>query len=422
MNLLPAKKNYLGIDLGTSAIKIVELQNKGGRAILVTYGYVEQPTDIVKSSSLEMEERIAHILKSICSKSRTSTKKVIAALPSFAVFTSVINLPAMKKKDLGQAIQWEAKKFVPLPIEDMILDWKVIKPPASKDYVKDHLDKFNEARKNTDTQMESGKSKQLSGKKDEDNLDGDKAEQVDNSGDSESKPNFLSQLLKKNEGKKGEKDEENQEKNLQILLTAAPKTLVERYLRIFKNAQLEIISLETEAFALERSLVGGDSASVMIIDIGSISSDITVINNGIPILNRSIDVGGATITNALMSSLNVDIARAEQFKRDIGFSSLGEEDLPEIIKDAINPIINEVKYCIDIYLSQIDKGDIEKIILTGGSAWLPELPKYLSKLLDIEVIIGNPWDKIVYPMDLKPVLNELGPRFSVAVGLAMRGL
>jgi len=101
---------------------------------------------------------------------------------------------------------------------------------------------------------------------------------------------------------------------------------------------------------------------------------------------------------------------------------LSGESLPAIIKNTINPIINEVKYSLDIYLSQADKNNIEKIVLTGGSAWLPELPKYLSKLLNTRVIIGDPWDRIIYPMDLKPILNELGPRFSIAIGLAMREL
>ncbi len=394
MSLLPSKKSYLGIDLGTSAIKIVELQNKNGRAVLLTYGYVEQPTDIVRSSSSEMEERIVEIVKSICQKSRTTSKKVIAALPSFSVFTSIISLPAMKKKDLHQAIKWEAKKFIPLPIEDMVLDWKIVPPEGSQ-----HT-------------AQTPKADHKSEKKDESKKEGSDKEE-----DSSSNP--LSKLFKKDHSDK-ETKLKKEDQNLKILLTAAPKTLVERYLRIFKSAGLEIVSLETESFALERSLQGGDPAPVMIIDIGAVSSDIVVINNGIPILNRSIDVGGVTITKAIMSSLNVDITRAEQFKRDIGFSDLGEDNLPNVIKTSISPIINEIKYCLDIYLSQAGTNNIEKIILTGGSSWLPDLAKHLSKILDVKVIIGDPWDRVVYPLELKPVLKELGPRFSVAVGLAMR--
>ncbi|NCP17125.1 pilus assembly protein PilM, partial [Candidatus Kuenenbacteria bacterium] len=120
-----SKKSYLGVDLGTSAIKMVELQNKGGRAVLVTYGYVEQSTDIIRASSVEMENKIVAIIKSIYHNSRMNSKRVIAALPSFSVFSSIISLPRMNKKDLAQAVKWEAKKFIPLPIEEMTLDWKI---------------------------------------------------------------------------------------------------------------------------------------------------------------------------------------------------------------------------------------------------------------------------------------------------------
>jgi type IV pilus assembly protein PilM len=104
------------------------------------------------------------------------------------------------------------------------------------------------------------------------------------------------------------------------LLTAAPKNLVKRYIEIFTAAEIQIVSLETEAFALERALIGLDKSSVMIVDMGALATDISVIQEGIPLLNRSIDVGGDTITKAIANSLNINIERAEQFKRDFGLS------------------------------------------------------------------------------------------------------
>lgn len=421
-----SKKSYLGVDLGTSAIKMIEVQNKSGRAVLVTYGYVEQSTDIIRASSEEMENEIVKIIKSIYHDSRMSSKRVIAALPSFSVFSSIISLPRMGKKDLAQAIQWEAKKFVPLPIEEMTLDWKVVpaeteikkKTSGAKAEHKDKTDKLASYKKDSRSANQAMARQQIQPSA------GSAAAEEDSSGkQSDQKTISLAALFKKNKKNDAQlaKKQKNKKDNVKILLTAAPKKIVERYIRIFKAADLELLSLETEAFALERSLVGGDPASVMIIDIGAVSSDVTIIDNGIPILTRSIDVGGSAITKAVMTSLNVDLSRAEQFKRDIGFSISGPSGLPEIIKTTLNPIINEVKYSIDIYLSQTNRDmSLEKIILTGGSAWLPELVAYLSKLLDIKVIIGDPWDKVVYPLELKPVLTELGPRFAVAVGLAMR--
>jgi hypothetical protein len=52
---------------------------------------------------------------------------------------------------------------------------------------------------------------------------------------------------------------------------------------------------------------------------------------------------------------------------------------------------------------------------------LPDLSDYLAKILDKRVVIGNPWDRVSCQVDLKPLLEEIGPRMSVAVGLAMYG-
>lgn len=397
MDIISPKRSYLGVDLGTSAIKIVELQDKGGRALLLTYGYVEQPTDIIRSSSKEMEDKIVNIIKDICKKSRMSSKKVVAALPSFSVFSSIINLPSMSKKDLAKAIQWEAKKFIPLPMEEMTLDWKVVPVRPDKKSVIPPINNTNPNNKENTVSPngEAGDAKQGS---------------------------FLDKIFSHKGTAKGSTPVNQLLKNnTKVLLAAAPKKIVERYIRIFRAAELELVSLETESFAIERSLAGNDPASIMIVDVGAVSSNICIIESGIPVLTRSIDVGGTTLTKSIMSSLNVDLGRAEQFKRDIGFSSLGPGGLPDTIKTAINPIINEIKYSLDIYLAQNPtQNKVEKIILTGGSSFLPELPSFLSKILDIKVIIGDPWDKIVYPLELKPVLTEIGPRFSVAVGLAMR--
>lgn len=366
MALFSSKKSYIGIDLGTSSIKVVELESEKGRPRLITYGFAEQSTDVIKSDSQEAQKEIVSALKAITSQAKVSTIKAVAALPSFAVFSSIISLPAMSKKDLVAAVRWEAKKFVPMPLEEMILDWKVLNSD-----------------KHEDKEGENGDKKD----------DKQKAVLATNSA-----------------------------KNIRILLTAAPKTLVKRYVDIFKQANLQLISLETESFALERSLIGNDRSATMIVDIGAIACDISVIVDGIPILNRSVDIGGNTITKAIANSLNVNLDRAEQFKRDFGMSTGGDAtqgQIPRTIEFIVSSIINEIKFVLNLYQNQGERG-IEKVVLAGGSSFLPNLTTYLEKALNIKVFIGDPWARVIYPVDLKPVLQELGPRFAVSIGLAMR--
>jgi type IV pilus assembly protein PilM len=143
--------------------------------------------------------------------------------------------------------------------------------------------------------------------------------------------------------------------------------------------------------------------------------------SSVPVINRSIDLGGQTITKTIASSLNVDVDRAEQFKRDFGLIPSGAtgNQIPKRIEFMVSSVVNEIRYVLNLYHNQSNV-QIEKIILSGGSAWLPNLPQYLSQVLNIKVIIGDPWSRIIYPVELKPVLAEIGPRLSVCVGLAMR--
>lgn len=367
MGIFGSSESYLGIDIGNSAIKIVELKNEGGRPKLATYGYLEQPNQILKTDSPEAKASIVSGLKQVCEKARVSTKKAIAALPSYTVFSSIIHLPELPKKEMEAAVSVEAKKFVPMPLEEMILDYKTLEDTPE-------LSRFSAASSSSNSVAPS-------------------AAVID----------------------------QKQQKYVRLLLTAAPKQLVSRYVDIFKQAGLELVSLETEAFALERSLIGRDKAPIMIVDIGAVATTLSVIVDSVPLINRSIDMGGLTITKAIANSLNIDLDRAEQFKRDFGLSNQTgtTSQIPSRIEFMVSSVINEIKYVLNLYASQAN-GNVEKIILAGGSAWLPNFPAYLSQALNTKVYIGDPWARVIYPVELKPVLQDIGPRLAVSVGLAMR--
>lgn len=344
MGILSSESGYLGIDIGNDSIKIVELKRDKNKARLVTYGFSEN-VNIGKNTWQNSPTNTAKIIQKIIKSSGMTSTNAVASLPTFSVFSSVLNLSNVTKKDIASAVHWEAKKVIPLPLDEMILDWKIIKNP-----------------------------------------------------------------------------EEEESNDIRVLLTGAPQTLVKKYIEIFKKAKVNLLSLETETFSLVRSLIGHDQSTILLLEIGATTTDVTIVDKGIPMLNRSIDVAGETITKAIAKNLNVDLDQAEQFKYDMGISSLdsAEEGVPKIITESISPIVNEIKYAINLFRGKNGEKKIEKIVLSGGSSFLPNLTTYLSKVLDMKVIIGNPWESISYPVDLNPLLNEIGPRMSVAIGLAMR--
>ncbi len=343
MKIFPSSNNFIGIDLGSTSIKIVELKKEKDQLRLVNYGFSEN-TNPVKIEQVKDIKPIVKTIKKIQRKAHIKGIEAYTALPTFSVFTSVLNLSNVLAKDIPSAVHWEAKKVIPLPLEDMILDWK-------------QIDSIN---------------------------------------------------------KKGPS-------NVRVLLTGAPKLLVRKYISIFKETNIRLKSMETETFSLIRSLVGNDKTTLMIVEIGASTTDVTIIDKGIPMLSRSIDVGGDTITRTLSDRLKVGLEHAEQFKHDLGLEFVKDDDsASKVIMESLGPVVNEVKYAMELYLNK-NNVKTEKIILSGGSAMLPNLPEYLSKVLDRKVVIGNPWDRVSCQVDLKPLLDEIGPRMSVAVGLAMYG-
>ncbi len=346
--------NFLGVDIGGSSIKMVELTNNNGRDQLVTYGYLERSLAGGKSKLIDETEKTAERIKKVAKQSKIITKRAVTALPAQAVFSSILALPKLEKKDISSAkriteeVEREAVKILPMPLEEMILDWKMLE---------------------------------------------------------------------------GEEDS----KVAQVLLTAAAKDVVKKYIDIFKKADLNLLSLETESFALSRAMVGNDRSVVVLVDIGAKGTDIAVIENGIPLVSRTVAVGGLQISQAIADTLQVDVKQAEQFKRDLESNEemfAGEDEMPRIIKRTIDAILQEVEYIINFHLEQPGNKHkkVSRIVLSGGTANLFNLPEYFTSRLSIRTFIGNPWARVIYPQDLQPVLTALGPRLATAVGLAMRDI
>lgn len=207
-----------------------------------------------------------------------------------------------------------------------------------------------------------------------------------------------------------------------FLVTGAPKVMVAKYVEIFKQAKMELVALETEAFALVRSLVGHDKSVIMILDVGAMRTNMTIVEKGIPYLTRSVNAGGAMLTKTIAEQMGVSHEEAEQMKLDMGKDE-GIE-VPPAVQVLLQPILNEINYSIGEFRRREDhqQSKMEKIIITGGSAHLPGMVSYLRDKLNVNVYVGDPWARVAVPEPLRPVLDDIGPRFAVAIGLAMRDI
>lgn len=128
-----ASKGKLGIDIGTASIKVVELQKKGQRFELSNYGLFELKSGMSDSQVtagrgiLKLpDEEIIWGIKEVLKKSGIKSTNVVASIPSFSTFSTIIEMPYLSEQDLAKALPFEAKKYIPIPLNEVVLDWSII--------------------------------------------------------------------------------------------------------------------------------------------------------------------------------------------------------------------------------------------------------------------------------------------------------
>lgn len=209
--------------------------------------------------------------------------------------------------------------------------------------------------------------------------------------------------------------------SVSVLLVAAPRVMVEKYVRVLTMAGLNPVAVETELVALTRSLAPANQ-SVLIVDFGARSTDIAIAKGGQLMFSRSIPTAGEAFTRAVAQGLGVASKQAEEYKRTYGLSgSQLEGKVGAVLDPVFRVVAEEIKKAIHFYQTE-EKGDSPaSLVLSGGTAGLPEVSVKLAKLVGLEVVIGNPFAKVtVDPASLQS-LAPYAPVYSIAVGLALRG-
>jgi type IV pilus assembly protein PilM len=130
-------KKFLGIDIGSLSVKVVELSKSGDKIRLENYGFSTTKSFLKKSfpqgTFLFSPEEISQILKSILKEARIKTTLANFALPDLSSFFTTIELPPMTKEEIPKAVSFEARKYIPLPLDEVVLDWSIIEKKAIRE-------------------------------------------------------------------------------------------------------------------------------------------------------------------------------------------------------------------------------------------------------------------------------------------------
>jgi len=147
-SLFKKESSVLGIDIGSSAIKVVQLKKKRGKAVLETYGELALgpygQVEVGRATNLPAEKLIEAV-KDILREAKTTSKSCGAALPLSSSLITFISIPPVPDKQVGDVVSIEARKYIPVPLSEVLLDYSII--PKEESYVTE--DESTQAEKQT---------------------------------------------------------------------------------------------------------------------------------------------------------------------------------------------------------------------------------------------------------------------------------
>ena len=347
--MLFKSKPYVGLDIGSSAIKVLILKEAGkGNWTLQSLGIEPLPPEVIVDGAIMDANVVIETIKKLFSQLKIKSKKVVIGVSGHSIIVKKITLPQMSKEELEESIHWEAEQYIPFDIEDVNIDFHLL-----------------------------------------------------------------------------ESEEERIGEEMDVILVAAKKDKINDYAGIVRQCGLEPVIVDVDGFAIYNQYelnYEWDPYAVALINIGASVMNINIVLEGKHMLYRDIHIGGNQYTDAIMKELNVAYDQAEGLKMGEEIKGISKEEVQSIMETINEDITLEIKRSFDYFSTTTSNIRVEKIVLTGGASKTMGLKEYLANKLGVEVVMGNPFNKISFnPKKYDPVyIQDIAPLFAVAVGLAIR--
>lgn len=126
MSILSGVSNFFGLDIGTSAVRVVQLKGKGPTKALVRYGYIPLEGGIGMSDANADQQKVLAAVRELLLQSKITTKNVAVGLPASRVFTTVVDIDKLSPSELNKTLIYQADSLIPTPVSESKLDWALL--------------------------------------------------------------------------------------------------------------------------------------------------------------------------------------------------------------------------------------------------------------------------------------------------------
>jgi len=345
-------KSVVGLDIGSSSVKAVELSRRGrGKEFELTHlGVASMPAEAIVQGAFLNSSAIVEGIREAIEKAKIRTKNVAAAVSGHSVIVKKVSLPVMTRDELDEQIRWEAEQYIPFDVNEVNLDFQILSGGGG-------------------------------------------------------------------------------EGQMEVLLVAAKKDLVDDYVQVIREAGLVPAAIDVAAFAVENAFEANYEVRpdevVALVNIGAQVVNINIISNGAPAFTRDITTAGNQYTEEIQKALSISFEEAERIKLGGRRSESSQEVVPQEVEQAMRSVtetvIGEISRSLDFFSATSADSRIERIVLCGGGASVAGLQAGFQQRSGGKVEIMDPLARMIPSSKFEAdYLDEVAPALGVGVGLALR--
>lgn len=346
--MLFRKKSPIGLDIGSSCIKAVQLNDTKSGYELAFAEVQPLPAEVIVDGAIADKNALAASLRDLMGRAGVkSGEAVISVSGHSSVIIKKISLPLMTEEELSTSIKYEAEQYIPFDINDVNIDFQILGPKT---------------------------------------------------------------------------DEEGQ---MDVVLVAVKKNIIAEYVGAVEKAGLAPMIMDIDSFALNNMYeVNYDAVEkkiVALVNVGASKTNITIVQEGLPLFTRDSVMGSNTHTEALQRELDISREDAERLKRGQSIDGVSPETALFVLTSASDEIYTEIHRSFDYFRSSVSEEEVGAIILSGGTALMKGFPEVMAERLGIPVEVADPFRQVRIPERLDTAhLREAAPLAAIALGLALR--
>ena len=344
---LGKSKNLVGLDIGSSAVKAVELRKKGNSYELVNLGMEPLSQDTVVDGAIMDALSVASAIQKIFTDNHVKTRNVATSVSGHSVIVKRVTVAAANEEELYNAIPYEAQQHIPFDMADVNLSY---------------------------------------------------------------------QGLGLAPGGNG----------MDVMLVAVKREKILNHTNVLSQAGKLPLVVDYDGFAVFNAFEANydipSEQMAALLNIGASIMNIVISRGGNPLFTRDVSVGGNQYTDTLQKELDLSFEDAERLKQGLEVPNITPEQKLPHLRSVTEILMLEIQKTFDFFHQTTSTDNVQHIYVSGGTAKTEGLIDQLKAEFNIPVEAINPFQRVtVDPRRFDAgFVDEIAPRMSVAMGLALR--